>query len=350
MELKKFKDFDKSMAKKFGDKFTSFGQADNFEPVKRIPIDCLSINNIIGGGLPVGRVIEVFGNNSVGKSALATHFVASYQRQDKYCMWIDAEHTLDPQFMEYCGVDLEGLCMVAPESAEEALEAMRLGMKMKDDDGNPVLDLIILDSVAALTPAAEFDEKNELGSGAVGKLARLMSNALKQLVTLAAASETTLILINQERASNLMGYGPKSTTTGGNALKYYCSIRLDMSKTGWLEEGKTKVGQEVSIETVKNKTFAPYKTTKVEFRYPHERDGKVMAGVDVLGDVVNTALDLDLIKQGGAWFTWGEVKVQGITKLKNHFINDKESYNLLYSQVENYNDNPKEEDDETESL
>ena len=331
MELTKFKDFDKSMAKKFGDKFTGFGQADSFEPVKRVTIDCLSLNEIMGGGLPVGRLVEIFGSNSVGKSALATHFVASYQTQGKYCMWIDAEHTLDPQFMEYCGVDLQSLCKVAPDTAEESLEAMRMGMKMKDSDGNPVLDLIVLDSVAALTPSADFDEKNELGSGAVGKLARLMSNALKQIVTLAANSNTTILLINQERASNLMGYGPKSTTTGGNALKYYCSMRLDMNRTGWIEEGKTKIGQEVTIETVKNKTAAPFRKTVVELRYPHERNGKIFAGVDVLGDVVNTALDLGIIQQGGAWFQIPsqEKKINGISALKEFYVNNEDAYNEL---------------------
>jgi len=346
MELNKFKDFDKSMAKKFGDKFTGFGKADLFEPVQRIPIDCLSLNKIMGGGLPVGRLIEIFGSNSVGKSALATHFVASYQSQNKNCMWIDAEHTLDPQFMQYCGVDLQKLCKVAPDTAEESLEAMRLGMKMKDEEDEPVLDLIVLDSVAALTPSADFDEKNELGTGAVGKLARLMSNALKQIVTLAANTNTTILLINQERASNLMGYGPKSTTTGGNALKYYCSMRLDMSRTSWIEEGKTKIGQEVTIETVKNKTATPFRKTSIELRYPHKRNGEMFAGLDVLSDVVNTALDLDIIQQGGAWFTWGDIKVQGISKLKTHFISNEESYNTLYNQVENYNDNSEEDNKE----
>lgn len=337
MELTKFKDFDKSMSKKFGKKFTGFGQADSFEPVKRVSIDCISLNKIMGGGLPVGRLVEVFGSNSVGKSALATHFVASYQKRNKCCMWIDAEHTLDPEFMESCGVDLKALCKIEPDTAEESLEAMRLGMKMKDDEGNPILDLIVLDSVAALTPSADFDDSNELGSGAVGKLARLMSNALKQIVSLAANSNTTIILINQERASNLMGYGPKSTTTGGNALKYYCSMRLDMSRTGWIEEGKTKIGQQVTVETVKNKTASPFRKTVLELRYPHSRNGKTVAGVDVISDVVTTALDLDIVNQAGAWFTWGDVKVQGITKLKKHFIEDEESYNILYSQIENYN-------------
>lgn len=350
LDFSNLKEFDKALNKKFGANYTGFGQKDSFEPVKRVPLECISLNNILGGGLPVGRVVEVYGSNSVGKSALATHFVASYQQQGKLCMWVDAEHTLDPEFMEYCGVDLDKLCHFAPDSAESALEAMRSSMKLKDKEtGDPVLSLVVLDSVAALTPAADFEEKKEIGSTQMGSLARLMSNALKQLVSIASENNITIILINQERASNLTGYGPKSTTAGGNAVKYYCSIRLDMNRTGWLEEGKTKVGQIVNIETVKNKTFAPFRTADIHLIFPTERNGKIVAGVDVFADVVNLALEHEIISQAGAWYKWDEEKFQGLAKVYNYFLENEDKFKLIYNQVLNLNkkvEEPEEQDAE----
>ena len=342
--LSNLKEFDKLLSKKFGSEYTGFGEKDSFERVKRVSLDCVSLNNLLGGGLPVGRVVEIYGNNSVGKSALATHFVASYQKQGKVCMWVDAEHSLDPDFMTYCGVDLNLLCKHAPQSAEGALEAIRTAMRADDAEGNPVLSLVVLDSVAALTPRNDFDEKKEIGSTMIGSLARLMSTSLKQLVTIAAEKNITLVLINQERACNMTGYGPKTTTTGGSAVKYYCSIRLDLNRSGWLEEDKQKVGQVINVETTKNKTFAPHKKAEIHLIFPTQRAGRIVAGVDTLADVVNIAIDNDIICRSGAWFKWGEERFQGIKKVYNTFIEDADKYAILYEQVQElYNDDPKEE-------
>lgn len=343
-DMSNLKEFDKILNKKFGSQYTGFGEKDSFEKVSRVPLDCISLNNILGGGIPEGRVIEIFGRNSAGKSSLANHIVASFQKQGKYCMWVDAEACFDAEYTANCNVNLDSLCKVNPNSAEEALEAIRTGLNLEDSDGKPVLSLIVLDSVAALTPRVDFDEKKEIGTTQIGSLARLLSTSLKQIVTLAAKTKATIILLNQERAANLTGYGPKTTTTGGSAIGYYSSIRLDLNRVGWLEEDKEKVGQIVNVETVKNKTFTPYKSADVHLIFPVKRGNKIVAGVDTLSDVVNIAIDNDIIKKTGSWFTWGEDKFQGLNKVYSMFIEDKDKYDILYKQVkELYNASEKDD-------
>lgn len=205
LDLSHLKEFDKILAKKFGKQYHGFGDTDKFESVKRVPLDCISLNNVLGGGLPVGRMVEIFGDSSAGKSSLASHIVSSYQKQNKLCMWVDVEHAIDPDYMAYCGVDLNKLCTFAPNSAEEALEVVRTSMKLEDDQGNPVLSLIVIDSLAALVPSGDLEDKKEIGTTMVGSLARLLSTALKQLITIAAEKDITLVCLNQERGSNLIG-------------------------------------------------------------------------------------------------------------------------------------------------
>jgi recombination protein RecA len=204
-DMSNLKEFDKVLNKKFGSQYTGFGEKDNFEKVSRVPLECISLNNILGGGIPEGRLIEIFGRNSSGKSSLANHIVSSYQKKGKYCMWIDSEACFDPVYTSNCGVNLDSLCKVSPNSAEEALEAIRTGLNLRDKDGNPILSLIVLDSLAALTPRVDFDENKEIGTTQIGSLARLLSTSLKQIVTLAAETKATVILLNQERATNIGG-------------------------------------------------------------------------------------------------------------------------------------------------
>ena len=165
----------------------------------------------------------------------------------------------------------------------------------------------------------------------MGSLARLMSTSLKQIVTLAAQSKCSILLLNQERAANLTGYGPKTTTTGGNAIGYYSSIRLDLNRVGWLEEDKQKVGQIVNVETVKNKTFAPFKSTTVHLMFPTKRGNKIMAGVDALADVVNIAIDNDIISKAGAWFQVPseEKKLSGLKKVYDYYIDNPDKVEEL---------------------
>ena len=327
--------FDKTLSKKFGTQYAGFRNKNKFESVGRVKLDCLSLNNVLGGGLPVGRIIEIFGDTSVGKSTLASHIVSSYQKQNKLCMWVDAEHAIDPDFMIYCGVNLDKLCTFAPNSAEEALEAIRTGIKLQDSAGNPVLNLIVLDSVAALVPSGDLDEKKEMGTTMIGSLARLMSNALKQLVTLAAERNISIILLNQERGQNLLGYGSKSTTCGGRAVHYYCSVRLDLNRVSWLEDAKEKIGQIVSIQAVKNKTSTPFKKVEIPFIFPIKRNDTIIAGVDVFADTVNLSLDANIIQQHGAWFYVPHLdkKVAGLQKVYDYYLEHPDSYLDLQLQL-----------------
>lgn len=339
------KEFDKILTKKFGNSYKGFSDKSKFEEVKRVPLDCISLNNILGGGIPVGRVLELYGDASSGKSSLASHIISSYQKLGKLCMYVDVEHALDTTYMSYCGVDLNNICIVSPNTGEEALEAIRVGMRLEDSNKQPVLNLVVLDSVAALVPAADMEEKKEIGTTMIGSLARLMSTSLKQLVTIAAEKNITIILLNQERGTNLTGYGAKSGTTGGKAVQYYSSIRLDLNRVEWIEKAKEKIGQVVSIQTTKNKTHTPFKKAEINFIFPTERHGRTIAGVDVFTDIINLALENDIIEQSGAWFKvpHKEAKVAGLDAVSNFYLENTEEYNklkeLVLEKLNNNNDN-----------
>jgi protein RecA len=245
-------------------------------------------------------------------------------------VWVERNpQALDSQFMEYCGVDLGKLCKYDPNTAEEALQAVRTALSMEDPDGKPVLDLIVLDSVAALVPSEEYQK--QLGGGTVAHLARLLSQSLKQIANIAGQKGVSVVLINQERAQNLMGYGKKSDTAGGNAIKYYTSIRLDLTRTKWLEDGKRKIGQEVFAETIKNRTAAPYQSTTLNLMFPHKVQGKIEAGIDTIRDIVNVALDLEIIERTGAWFIVPNhpKKINGLTNVYNIYYESPEEYKTL---------------------
>ena len=345
LDLSKYQDFDKLLSKKYGDKvYTGFGKAEQFERVNKVPLECISINNVLGGGLPEGRIIELLGEPSSGKSLICNHIVSSYQKLGKMCLWIDVERALDPDFVQYCGVDLNRLAKVAPNSAEEAFEIMRTAMKAKDEEGNPILSLVILDSVAGLFTSDEYEK--DMGQAQVGKLARFLSQSLKQITAIAAENNITVCFINQLRATNLMGYGPSKGGTGGNALPYYASVRIMVKRASYLEEKKEKIGHTMSIETIKNKTSQPFKKCEVNAIYPTVRNGKVFAGVDVFSDVIHQAIDADIIKQGGAWFTLpnGE-KANGLTKLYKHYLDNLDQFDSLYNEVVKLN---KPEEDASE--
>lgn len=252
-------------------------------------------------------------------------------------MYVDVEHAIDPQYMGYCGVDMNRLCVVKPNSAEEALEAIRVGMRLEDSEAKPILSLIILDSIAALVPAADMEEKKDIGTTMVGSLARLMSTSLKQLITIAAEKNITLVCLNQERSTNLLGYGAKTGTCGGKAVQYYASIRLDMNRVEWLEEDKQKIGQLTSITSVKNKTATPFKKVEIPFIFPINRNGKIVAGLDVFSDIVNIALDNNIIERNGAWYKspHKETKLAGLKGVYDFYSQNEEHFNDLKQLVLN---------------
>jgi recombination protein RecA len=339
INLESQKEFDKILSKKFGNQYKGFNDQTKFESVARVPLLSPSLNNVLGGGLPVGRMVEIYGDTGSCKTSVSSHIISSYQALNKLCMFVDAEHAMDADYMAYCGVDMNKLCVVKPNSAEEALEAIRIGMRLEDSKGNPVLNLIILDSIAALVPAADMEEKKEIGTTMIGSLARLMSTSLKQLITIAAEKNITLVCLNQERTNNIGGYGPKSTTTGGKAVQYYSSIRLDMNRVEWIEESKEKVGQLVSVTTTKNKTFTPFKKVEIPFIFPKSRNGKIIAGLDTFSDYVNIALNNDIIERQGAWYKspHKEAKLSGMKNVYDFYLENDEYFEDLKTLVLNLN-------------
>lgn len=341
VDLTSQKEFDKVLSKKFGSQYKGFDDKSKFESVQRVPMLSVSLNKVLGGGLPVGRMVEAFGDNSCGKSSLASHIIASYQAVNKLCMYIDVEHAIDADYMTYCGVDMNKLCVVKPNSAEEALEAARVGMRLEDSKGNSVLSLVIIDSLAALVPAADLEEKKEIGTTMIGSLARLLSTSLKQLITIGAEKDVTLFCLNQERTTNIAGYGPKSSSAGGKAVHYYSSIRLDLNRVEWIEEAKEKLGQVVSIQAVKNKTSTPFKKAEIPFIFPINRNGKIVAGLDVFSDIVNIALDNNIIERSGAWYTCPhkETKLSGLKNVYDFYLENEEHFNDLKQLVLNIGNN-----------
>src|SRR5262245_49526208 len=257
--------------------------------VQGISTGALSLDIALGGkGLPRGRIIEVFGPESSGKTTVALHAVASAQKQGGVAAYIDAEHALDPSWAKRIGVDLESLLVSQPGSAEEALKIAEMLVKSN------AVDIIVIDSVAALVPRAELD--GEIGDAHVGLQARLMSQALRMLNPSIAKTRTCLVFINQLRSKVGVMFGNPETTSGGNALKYYASVRLDIRKMTGIKDGEETVGSRVKVKVVKNKVAPPFKVTELDLMHT--------SGISWEGDLIDMAQEDKLVEKSGAWFTY----------------------------------------------
>jgi recombination protein RecA len=267
-----------------------------------ISTGALSLDIALGGrGLPRGRVIEIFGPESSGKTTVALHAVANAQRAGGVAAFIDAEHALDPGWARRVGVDLEGLLVSQPSYAEEALKIAEMLIKSN------AVDIIVIDSVAALVPKAEIE--GEIGDTHVGIQARLMSQALRILTPAVSRSKTCLIFINQIRQKIGVMFGNPETTSGGLALKFFSSVRLDTRKVGAIKDGDITIGAEIKVKVVKNKVAPPFR--QAQFDLMHE------GGISREGDLINLALEDKLIDKSGAWLNYGEVRLgQGKEKAK----------------------------------
>lgn len=340
-------DIDRALSKKFKSGYKGTGKEPLYQEIPRTPLECVSLNNILGGGIPQGRIIEVFGQPSHGKTTIAFNIIENFQKQhpDKIVMFIDAEHTFNGIYASQCGVDLDKLCLMGPDTAQEALDSIRTAISLtaeeEQEEGEKeskskkvpesAFSLIVLDSVAHMVPSDEYSK--DIGGGQIGSLARLMSSSLKQISSLAAKHNTTIIFLNQERACNITGYGPKTTTPGGIALHFTCSVRLDVTKTGYIEDKGDKVGLTIKVQAVKNKTATPLKQAHLELIFPTEVNGKTVAGIDVQADVINLAIEKGIVKKGGAWFSYGQEKHQGLVNFKSALNENPDLYNDIYSQL-----------------
>ena len=271
------------------------------------------------GGFPRGRIIEVYGPESSGKTTLALHVVAEAQKLGGEAAFVDAEHALDPVYAKNLGVDVDSLLVSQPDNGEQALEIVEALAR------SGALDVIIVDSVAALVPRAEID--GDMGDSHVGLQARLMSQALRKLAGVISKSNTIIIFINQLREKVGVGYGNPEVTTGGRALKFYASIRVDVRRIEQLKgSGGEFIGSRTRAKIVKNKVAPPFKTAEFDIMYGE--------GISKVGEIVDLGVNYGIIKKSGAWFSYGETRLgQGRDNVKNLFKNDKALSDEIEKQI-----------------
>lgn len=301
------------------------------EPIDVIPTGCLTLDIALGiGGIPRGRVIEIYGPESSGKTTVSLHIVAEAQKMGGTAAFIDAEHALDPIYAEKLGVVLDDLLISQPDNGEQALNICETLVKSGS------IDIVVVDSVAALTPKAEID--GEMGESHVGLQARMMSQALRKLTGVINKSKTTVIFINQLREKVGVLFGSPETTTGGKALKFYSSIRLDVRKKDTIKDGANFVGNRTVVKVVKNKLAPPFRSAEFDIVYGQ--------GISQIGCVIDLALDKDIIRKSGSWFSYNDEKIgQGKENVKAFLEQNKEIYNEIFEKVkEEYGIKNKEND------
>ena len=287
--------------------------------IKGIPTGSLSLDLALGGaGIPCGRVTELFGPESSGKTTLALHIIANAQRKGGVAAFIDAEHALDTTWAKKLGVDVSSLLISQPSTGEEALEITEMLIRSNS------LDAIVIDSVAALTPKAEIE--GEMGDSHMALQARLMSQAMRKLAAVINKSKTALIFINQIRMKIGVMFGNPETTPGGRALKFYSSIRLDIRRIATIKDGGGAVGTRVRARVVKNKIAPPFRDTEFDLMFD--------SGISYEGDLIDMGIGCEVVEKSGAWLNYGDIRLgQGREKAKQYLVENKELCEELKSKI-----------------
>jgi len=305
------KDFGKGSIMKMGD--------EKIENVEVIPTGSIGLNAALGvGGYPKGRIIEIYGPESSGKTTLAIHAIAECQKSGGVAAFIDAEHAFDRFYAEKLGVDIDNLLISQPDNGEQALEIADQLIR------SSAVDILVVDSVAALTPKKEIE--GDMGDSAVGLHARLMSQALRKLTGTIAKTKTTCIFINQLREKIGVMFGNPETTTGGNALKFYASVRLDIRKSQAIKDGETVLGNKVKVKVVKNKVAPPFRKAEFEIMFGE--------GISRIGEIVDLGVEYEIIKKSGSWFSYGDTKLgQGNEAVKEMLKDNPELAEELEAKI-----------------
>ena len=287
--------------------------------VDAIPTGSLALDAALGiGGVPKGRIIEIYGPESSGKTTLALHIVASAQKKGGEVAFVDAEHALDPDYAAAIGVDIDNMLVSQPDTGEQALEITDALVR------SGAVDVVVVDSVAALTPRAEIE--GEMGDTFVGLQARLMSQALRKLAGNIAKTNCVVIFINQLRMKIGVMYGNPETTTGGNALKFYSSVRLDVRKVEAIKEAGNVIGNKTRVKVVKNKVAPPFREAYFDIMYGE--------GISKWGELVDLAVQMDIVQKSGSWFSMGDERIgQGKDSVKNFLMNNPDIAETVEAKV-----------------
>lgn len=286
--------------------------------VECIPTGSLSLDIALGGGIPKGRIIEIYGPESSGKTTLTLHAIAEIQKQGGTAAFIDAEHALDPAYAKRLGVDVDNLLISQPDNGEQALEITETLVRSN------AVDLIVVDSVAALVPRAEIE--GDMGDSHMGLQARLMSQALRKLAGVINRSKATVIFINQIRMKIGVMFGNPETTTGGNALKFYASVRMDIRRTGQIKQGEEIIGNRTRVKIVKNKIAPPFRQAEFDIMYNQ--------GISKSGDVIDLAVANGIVEKAGAWYAYKDEKIgQGREAAKKYLEDNPKAMEKITKQV-----------------
>lgn len=286
--------------------------------VEAISTGSLSLDLALGiGGVPRGRIVEIYGPESSGKTTLALHILASAQKLGGDVAFIDVEHALEPAYARALGVDIDTLLISQPDTGEQALEITEQLVR------SGALDCIVVDSVAALLPRSELE--GEMGDSSVGVVARLMSQALRKLAGIVAKTNCVVVFINQLREKIGVMYGNPETTPGGRALKYFSSVRIDVRRTETLKSGSEMIGNRTRAKVVKNKVAPPFKEAEFDIIYGE--------GISKIGEIIDLGVKLDIIEKGGAWFTCNGVRIQGRDNVKNYLMENPEVADQIEQQI-----------------